>query len=202
MNPALPRTKVLHHYVQRYLRETGTKQQGWAHTVAERYVERTPLEHRSVQFHFGGDADKDAKANRQIIERMFDPDESVRFPADLEEAVVFSLPPAWRTGLLSDLAARYDLLTAQIPHAGEAPSADWCARAGRLMTEAGQALEALAPVVADGSIDEDDCRDELREALRQQRELQSLSVEITAALQQALFERRARDHQTTVKVVK
>lgn len=189
----ITRTDLIDQHVRHYLRETGTKRLSWAQDVADQYMHRTPLAHRTVQFHSGGDAEKDARANRQILDRMFDTDCDIRFPADLEEAVVYALPEHYRDRLLAELAGRYGLLAAAMPQPCEPGerSQDWCARAGRLLTEAGQSLEALAPVVADGAIDGDDWLEDLQQALREQRDVQALSTEIIAALQHAIAQRRS-----------
>jgi len=106
---------------------------------------------RVVKFHEGGDTFEDMKANAQLLFRMMK--SHVKFPCDLEESVVLALPEERQRNLKAELAARYDLLAAPIPHNN--PEDNVFSLAVLLKTT-GSTIEALAPVIADGVIDEKD----------------------------------------------
>ncbi len=186
------RTLLIERHVTDYLRSTGAKRIAWAQDVAQTYNQRTALAHRTIQFHTGGDWEKDGRANRQILDRMFDPDDSIRLPVDLEEAIVFSLPGQYSRRMRGALAQRYGLLNAEIPTHSET---DNLADGGLFMEETGRALQALAPVVADGRISEDDGLEELLAAAEQLRGVQSVATQLVALIQ-AEVQRREEDRTT------
>lgn len=77
----------------------------------------------------------------------------VKFPADLEEAWVDALPEPHRSNLVRALAKRYGLLGTR---ADELTPAQQLANLSDVLTDAGQTACALAPIFADGKIDQAD----------------------------------------------
>lgn len=149
-----PRQSVIYGYTRRMLDETATNAATFAMALAERYLGMTAPDVRTVPFRLG-EGDELIKAmrnNAQILRRYMDGSVKV-LPADLEDAWLLALPDPYRSECERDLAARRGRLTMR------ALGCDGPARAvgvGELAMEFGQLLEALAPALADGVINQTD----------------------------------------------
>lgn len=149
-----PRTITIRRVVEEFLRETATAEDTFADNVKEQYHALVPNpKRRTLKFHETDDVSADMEANGQLLGRCLRKD-SVRFPADLEEAVVAALPPQYRFPLMRELAARYGLLAVPIPEANN--TTHTATQLQKLMDGFGKSVEALAPVVADGVVDAND----------------------------------------------
>ncbi len=147
-----PRSHTVLRHVQAHLLASSISVETYAEEVRALYHARvTDPKARVMQFHSGGDAIKDMKANGQLIARILH--RTVKMPVDLEEALVLALPEQPRGACLRELAERYDLLPAAIPH--PTPSDD-AANLSGILKETGEAIQALGPIMADGRVDEHD----------------------------------------------
>lgn len=134
------RAMTVYRHVQQFLHETGVSWPAYGIAVVGAYHERTAPQLRGVLFHTQGDHYQCARLNAQILRRFLDGEH--RLPAELEEALVLALQASWRERCLADLCARYGLLAARIPAAGEAQR-----NVGSLFKEAGEAGVAIAQML-------------------------------------------------------
>lgn len=149
-----PRSHTIGRHVRDALRHSGLTELAFATAVVEAYHSRVALHERGVEFHSGTTVDQmlDAqRANAQLLRRMLAG--QVRMPVDMEEAVVLSLPEPYRRRLLSELAGRYGLLAVPMPSDDAVKQHQALADLSR---EFGEAIERLAPMLADGHIDASD----------------------------------------------
>ena len=156
----------------------------FAAEVVAAYFRDTPVSAVNTNFRVPSAADgkqyeKDRFHNRQILDRIISG--AVKsFPADLEEPWVNSLPEPFKGQALRELAARYGLLAARARDRVEA-----LASIGDVASDAGAFLQAMAPIVADGVINEAD-RPFLKAALTKlsalQCDLASMQSQLAAAL--------------------
>lgn len=173
------RSQTVCRHVAAYLNETRTSMESFAEDVMQAY-HTLPEGLRDVKFHAGGDVYRDMRANAQIVRRFIEG--NPRMPVDIEESLVLALPDDRRQPLLRDLAMRYGLLAAPVP--SSEPGDDACA-ISRLMKETAEAIEAIAPMMADGRIDHQDAPlaehalVQINEAMA---ELMSLQARITEIL--------------------
>lgn len=173
------RSQTIVRHVTAYLNETRTSMESYAMDVRQAYHDATEETARDVRFHAGGDAYKDMRANGQIVRRFLEG--NPRMPVDIEEALVEALPASRRDALLTELAARYGLLPAQIPQPG--PVGEAGSIAG-LMKQTGEVIEAMAPMLEDGVIDNRDlpfakhALAQINEAMAELMSLQARVVEI------------------------
>ena len=176
-----PRSVTIIRHVNNYLLSTSVSQEAFADDVKSIYHERIPNpKARVMHFHETGDAHKDMSANAQLLMRVIN--RRVKFPSDLEEAVVLAMPDDYRHQCISDLAARYDLLAAEIPHAD---SNDDLANLNCILKETGEAIQSLGPIFADGKVDEKDAphaKHALKEINEALSALVSMQARITAIL--------------------
>jgi len=147
------RSDVVRRHVNNCLRaEKKVTEETFADDVKGIYHDRVShADDRVVHFHDGGDATKMLAANAQLLFRMIKG--SVKFPADIEEAVVLALPEPYQNDCLAELSGRYGLLAAHVPDCSPNSSVT---NISHLMKETGEALEAIAPMLSDGVIDKKD----------------------------------------------
>lgn len=174
---SITRSETLARHVVAYLHERRVSREAFATAVVEQYHARTPAEARTVEFKATGDVFAVARTNAQRLFRMLDAQfEESRFPADLEEAVLFALPAAELQGCRADLAARLGLMHVPLPDPGA--SAD-LAKVSEATREFGEFLVSCAPILADGRVDADDLS-YLGEAIRQAEELAAAVMAVKA----------------------
>lgn len=150
-----PRQSVIYGYTRRMFDETPQNACSFGMAIAERYLATVAPDVRQVPFRLGEGDDALAAAmknNAQLVRRYMDGTVKV-LPADLEDAWVMSFPEPYRSQCERDLAQRRGHLSVRLLDAGEAGKVYGIAD---LSTEFGQLLQALAPALADGHIDESD----------------------------------------------
>lgn len=150
-----PRSRVIWDHVAAFVHGSGTSWPTFAQAVRELYEAFTPAELRVVEFSTHRDAYERMRLDAQTV-RRFEHDIKYGLPCDLEEALVGALEHLEYRGfkeLRAELALRYGLLAAEVPH--DAPGCGMT-RAGQLAKEFGEAMEALAPMLDNGRIDEED----------------------------------------------
>jgi len=126
----------------------------FADRVSDHYLTHVPEDQRRVPLKpvVGNldQMDKAQRANRQTINRYIN-GEVRAFPADLEESWVQALPPPANKRALREMAERYGLLAARSPKSNGAT-----VTLGDIAIDAGALLQRMAPIIADGRIDEAD----------------------------------------------
>lgn len=150
----------------------------FSEAVSDRYLAETQPEDRVVNLREQGqtmDSALKAKShNGQVIDRLIRG--TVKsFPADLEDAWVAMLPQQYRQRCEQDLSARRGFMPVRDPRAATSPTQQG-GELSDLLREVGEACAALAPIFADGKVDEADLP-YIRQALPQ------LGDVLTAALQ-------------------
>jgi hypothetical protein len=155
MSTTMPRDLVIRRHVELATRHA-VSLETYGQCVAETYLERTPEHERGVPFRaLGRDPYATIRHNAQIVRRMLRMAEpSVRMPVEAEEAFVLSLPEPFRTECLRELAHRVGLLAA--PERPRDCRVSALLAPANLMRETAEAIEALAPMLADGIIGPDD----------------------------------------------
>ncbi|WP_339873952.1 hypothetical protein [uncultured Brevundimonas sp.] len=148
-----PRSAVLFRAWFEMHQATGCSMQTFAARLVEHYHASVPEPLRAVTFKVGGDVFRDATTNAQHVARFMNPDATTRMPVDLEEAWVAALGGEYTDRCRRDLARRYGFLGVSI--SSLAPGAE-LREASALTGEFGEVLNAMAPALADGRIDEQD----------------------------------------------
>ena len=175
-----PRSTTITRYTQRCLNETSKSFESLTADIVETYNRLVPEHLQRVHFKQGGDAFSDNRLNANKLRRYIDDNHENRFPADIEEAWVLSLPPEYQKQCLTELTNRYGFLPVRIRVAiGNADMTN----TGELMKEVGEALEALAPIMADNKITQDD-REHFDHAVKQLNDVITAATEIKNAIQQ------------------
>ncbi|UPG86829.1 hypothetical protein L2Y94_05600 [Luteibacter aegosomatis] len=153
-NPHLSRPAALMEITSRAVLATREGVVGFADRVAEIYLATVPAAYQRVPFRpmVGDIAQITAaqKANRQTVDRYIK-GVVLTFPSDLEDAWVAALPGEFQEEALGMLASRHGLLAtrARGAHEGLAAFSDTLAATAAY-------AESMAPIVADGTIDERD----------------------------------------------
>lgn len=147
------RSQIVFRHMDTFVRRSGSSWPTLAAAVRAQYEARVPESLRRIEFSHHLDAYERQRLDAQAL-RRFEDEVKFGLPADIEEACVFGLKDAGYSDfekLLADLADRYGLLAAPQPAlAGEVQDI------GRLLKETGEAIQAVAPMLADGRIDERD----------------------------------------------
>lgn len=148
-----------------------------AHTMAAAAFDESNL--RLPHPTDGAQHEKDRAHNRQIVDRWLR-GKVEEFPAEFEEPWVMALPEPARERALLALFDRYDRLPAKklAPDQGLSSFSDMLAHAARV-------TDAMAPIVADGRIDEGD-RPHLKPALEAVSHLMASLAGMQAQLAAAL----------------
>ena len=180
-----PRSQLIARHTRMMMRERGMTRREFATRVAEHYCTHTQLDERTLPLLTGGDWRKTEKHNDQIIRRFME--DEVRMPVDVEEAWLAAMPDPHRERLLRELDERTGGIWVRKPQAGERTAAVG-PDIGRFVREAGEAIEALAPVLADGKINHHDDRRALLEARAQLRDVFAMCLTLEQQIHQALGE--------------
>lgn len=141
------RSQTIVRHLEAYQKQTGKSWPSVAQMVVEQFARQVPPQHRAIEFHDTAASDdpyEAMRANAQILRRIREGE--VRFPADLEEAVVAALPDPCRQNLLDDLAAHYGLLAVKAPTFTETEDGRNLAH---FWKEAGEAAEAVLAMLED-----------------------------------------------------
>lgn len=149
------RSQTLIRHLELHQHRTGNSWPIITQRIVEEYHRLVPLPRRVIEFHDPESADDPyaaMRANAQLMRRIREG--IVRFPADLEEAVVAALPEPLRQTLLDDLADHYGLLAVKMPTYAPVEDVHYLAD---FWKEAGEAAEAvLAMIRDDGRIGPED----------------------------------------------
>lgn len=170
------RSQIIAEHVLLAVSRSALTERTYAQTVADLYMERTPLHARTVPFASSADPYADSEANRQTVKRMLDG--RVRMAVDLEEALILALPQPYREHLLRDLSERLGLLAAAQP---EALPAGQQHQVGTLVQHMGDSIQRLAPMLDDGKLDAGDMV-HAEAALRELDALQAQAVTLRSAI--------------------
>lgn len=165
----------------------------YATTVREVYMELVPTTARRVEWSDNRDTFKRAELDAQDLKR-FEHDRKWGLPAELEESMVIAmqrLDYRHHDELMRELAERYGMLPAPIPHGELIDDAEGVQR---LMTEVGEAMAALMKI-APGGITQDDAA-MAKHCLVQMNEAMGEMVSMQARITQILPE------QAVIRVVK
>ena len=182
------RTVAVLRHVTNYLLSSSTSDMTFSVAVMDEYCRRVPnVNARVVPVHSSFDPLKDQRLNRQTVMRFVNREQ--RLPADLEESVVSVLPEPFQSDCLRDLSARYDLLAVRV--VTHEPGDD-VANLNRILKETGDMIAALAPVLADGVIDNDD-RPYAKDALTKINDALAGLVEMQARITKILPGKGGRD---------
>jgi len=149
------RSQVIWRHAHNLVNRTSASWETYAAQVRESYEAAVPKALRVVEWSEQRDAHKRMRLDAQTL-RRFEHDTRHGLPDDLEEAMVAGLKALGYSGhqqLLGELAQRYGLLAAPLPTATPVEDVDGI---GRLLKETGEAIQAIAPILADGRIDEND----------------------------------------------
>lgn len=159
---AATRSGVLIAITAAYFAETGTAIQKFAEALAEAFARAVPEGLRRAPLRLPdlhGDAEEYYKvlaSNTKALQRYLSGE--VPIPVDLEEVWCSVLPAAYRERAIFDLCARFGVLPVRV-----AEMTDIHALA-ELMRDEAAMIEAMAPIMSDGKIDEHD-REDARAAL-------------------------------------
>ncbi|MEN5208006.1 hypothetical protein ABE493_07770 [Stenotrophomonas terrae] len=148
-----PRQEVVYFYTDKAIRETGTNRRSYAMVVADRYLQMMAEDDCDVPFRItrGGDVENDKKHNGQILGRYLD-GVVKKLPADLEDALVLSLPEPYHSDCERELARRRGMLAVPMPSGVRTSVASMAA----LFTEYAEHVEALAPALENGRFGPED----------------------------------------------
>jgi hypothetical protein len=175
------RSDVARDYLRQAVRG-GLPLQKFAARLVDEYHVRVPVHERETEFHVGTTGEallRAEKANGKLITRILDG--TVKFPADLEEAWCAALPESLGLECRRELTRRLGFLGA-LPPSATGPATD----VASLAAEFGQSVQALAPLLADGTIDATDAPALLRKALREMTDLQAAIVPLQQQCARAL----------------
>lgn len=176
---------VARHYRHRALCE-GMSAVTFAQRLADAYHAITDVPDRVIEFHLGATAEgqlRAMKVNAKIVERLVNGD--IRLPADLLEAWCDALPKHLALECRRELARRLGFLGALMP---EPSPGGTTADVATLAAEFGETVQALAPLMADGRIDNTDCPQMIRKALAEGADLMAAWATMQARLVAALGE--------------
>lgn len=128
----------------------------YVEAVVAHYHAHTEVADRVLQFHVASTADDVepyARLNTQTIKRMLIGEH--KLVADIEDALIAALPEDWRCRLLTALLDRHGLLLARKPPAHD-DAAGQITSACALMRKTAAAVQAIAPMLENGTIDAED----------------------------------------------
>ncbi|MDY6979371.1 MAG: hypothetical protein SV201_05780 [Pseudomonadota bacterium] len=145
------RNQVIARLIDEHIRVSAVSWETYSQAVVDHYHTQVPDVRRGIKFHAGGDAYKDMRANAQIIKRIVH--DEVRMPVELEESLVEALPVEWNQRCKKELANRFGLLAARIPDPEHRTDVQGISG---LLRESADVMDAIAPMLADGVIDEND----------------------------------------------
>jgi len=149
------RDETIFRYTRQMMRDRRVSWEVFGQQIAEIYASKVPADVREVTFSEDKDVAHRMRSNGQLVKRWFDRNTTTRFPVQAEEAWVEALIEPYRTDCKHELARRYGFLAAPIPH-GELSVAEGLRCMSTLSSEFGNAVQAIAQIVSDGKIDEDD----------------------------------------------
>lgn len=154
--PHSPRSRVVLRYTRDAVRAKVLAVLPFSVSVSADYLQHVQPEDRVLRFREDGDsADSALKAqkhNWQLVDRLIS-GASREFHADLEEFWVEHLPEPFRSDCRAELTRRYGFVASTPLDAPEQVATEGLPGLAR---EFGETMSALAPILADGMIDERD----------------------------------------------
>ena len=185
-NQPATRPDTLIHFARLYMEETGKTVADFSYDLINSYLQLVPEESQTIDSLKLIDDEETAEgylrvkdSTRRAVDRYLNG--TVQIPALLEEAWVAALPPKYRIRCECELIRRYGKVVIEL---AEELDRNIVLNAARLMKESADALEALAPIIADSKIDEND-RPYIKKAGDELADL----LEISAGLLNLLYER-------------
>lgn len=170
------RAQTIWRHVHRFINSTTASWPTFASFVREVHEDTVPLHARRVHWSSHRDAHERMRLDAQTL-RRFEHDVKFGLPCELEEAMVITLQEMGYDGqrqLEAELCARYGMLPARIP------DGQGIGHVGDLAQQFGEAIQMLAPIVADGRIDQRD----IRYAPRAIKELNDVIAAATSVVEQ------------------
>ena len=146
------RSAVIRRVVHGHLRATGESMISMAERVREIYEARIDRQHRELEWSTHAEPYRRLARNAEKLTRFLSADSNTYFPADIEDAIVLSLPPPARMALETELSAGRGMLAVPMP----VSNGDAIGNIADMMRSTAKVLETMAPVLADGRIDSDD----------------------------------------------
>lgn len=185
MTPVLPSHSTAANVARDFHRRallSGMSAITFAQRLADAYHAATPLPDRVIELHAGTTADAQLRAMKQnatTVSRLVSG--AIRFPLDLVEAWADALPDELGLAFRREVARRLGFVGA-LPPSQAAPGAD----VGALASEFGATMQALAPLLADGRIDDADSPALIRRALREGTDLVAAWITVQQQLLAAM----------------
>lgn len=181
------RSEVISRYIRRLTRETRWSEETWSVRVVEEWHARVPESARGNDFRDSGPVAAQLQHNGRKIRRWGDSDVSARPSIDVEESLVQALPEPYRSECLAELTARHGGLFVAIAGAADGP----LRAPAELLTECGQALQALGKLLADGKIAATDSTADLLDARKECLDVSACVQGLVAQIDAALDQQRA-----------
>jgi hypothetical protein len=148
------RAECICEITKRAMRESRTNILKFASDVADEYQKRVEPTSRIVDFYAErGSVEAIARAQRangQLVNRFLTG--VTKFPADIEESWVASLPDPFRDECVRALAARYGLMAARTPDEARSTQSDFA----MMMHKYADVVDDIGKVLADGKINNQD----------------------------------------------
>lgn len=173
------RSQVISTLVNAAVLESRTQWNAYAAEVVLHYHDTVAVEDRDVEFHVATTADNHERATRlntQTVRRILSGE--IRMCVDIEESLINALPDPYRDHVLAELLGRDGLILARkppMPH-------DVVGQVGapaELMRRAADAVQAIAPMLADNNAIGPEDQHHFAKALAELHE--SMGAHLTAA---------------------
>jgi len=171
----LPRVVARH--VQAYIDEIRGGKAIFARQVREHH--EANYINASVHWSRNPEAPASMLRDGEKLFRYLDNEENPKFPGEILESIIASLPADRRYALQSELAERQGLLAVPIPSVSGSADAD---NLGRLAKEVGEAITSIAPMLEDGVINELD-KEQAAKALNEIRQAQGVLQEMAERIE-------------------
>jgi hypothetical protein len=195
-----PRSRTILRHTRQAIKDDALKVLPFSERVAEAYLAATAPEDRVVGLKEQGDTMDSAlsakKHNGVVIDRLIKGVVKT-FPADMEDPWVGALPQPHRQRCEQDLAARRGLVPVRDPRAAVTP-AQQAGELSALLAEMGEVAIALAPIFADGKVDENDL-EHIGPAICQVGELLTAGLQVHQRMAMVAIEAKAASNVATLK---
>lgn len=195
--PLEHRQDVIWRYLRRVRKEI---RNGWI-TYVDRLADlarEMPPQMRPHDIRACGDVEHERIANRKKLERWMSDSVSARPSMEVEEILVQAMPPQFAAECRAELTLRHGGLFVLMPVGGSMPIGD----AATLLKDCGEALVALAPLLADGQIDESDSPAALLDARRELLDVGATVQGLIGRIDAALDQRDRREATQPLRAVK
>lgn len=181
---------LLGQWYQRLLHETSISKATFCATLSEHHERLMPPPARSIEWSSHPDAATRILRDAEKVSRWFDDEVQARFPLEAFEAFVLAFPPERRLALQQAIAVRSGMLVWPMPAGGNTED---CAELGALCKEAGDALQFISGLLADGKIDAND-RHAAPAVLQEVDDLVAAALAMRERIERQALGRRHTDH--------